>query len=101
MIKIVGRHYYGTDRNIWQLSDAAAAERNDVYVEIVGWNDGCAYVKHPDWHALYVHLQEVFPSPTQYGCTYLVHVVDSEGKIVHIGSISPCYHKKGYLTLGG
>lgn len=81
MIKVVGKHFYGDDENIWQVSNEAMADMD------ANWSDGCANVTHPDWWELFNQVREMV-NPD--GHAFRVHVLDGEGEFVHVGSIS-CY----------
>lgn len=103
-IQIVGQHFYGSDGNIWQVSNEAVSEKRANWHEFVGWADGQAYVEHPDWWTLFASLQEsVTPDhcETGHGHAFLVHVVDEDGKLAHVGSISKCYSDEAKLVLAG
>jgi hypothetical protein len=103
-IQIVGQHPYGSDGNVWQVSDEAIAEKRANWHEFVGWADGQAYVEHPDWWALFARLQETVPPDQRAagrGHAFLVHVVDGKGALAHVGSISRCYSDGTKLILAG
>jgi len=102
-ILLAGTHRYGQDGFIWQVSDAAAEERQKNWHEIVGAAAGYAIVEHQDWKDLYAYFLETFPSehyknPWNYGPSYLVHVVKANGKAVHLGSF---HARHGKIELEG
>lgn len=71
-------------RYVYTVSREAVQEKRRNWREIYGVGEGSALVSHPDWQMVLDHATEVNNNLTGA----LVHCVDDNGKIAHIGVIS-------------